>query len=234
MKIGIFTDTHYCKLTLLDQGRNPSRAYDAVKAAFDEFKKQGADIAVCLGDLVHFHNGFDESKRHLEKISALINSYDIPVYHCMGNHDSEIVSGKDFAEISGFNVAPCVRENDENKLIFLDASYTPDSKPFGRGHVDWTLSYVPESELAWLEKELETDKKCFVFIHQCLDTLVDGQHIVVNADEVNELIKKHGIAHVFQGHYHYGAENSINGIPYTTVRAMCIGEETNYKIVELN
>lgn len=233
MKIGIFTDTHYCKLTLLEQGRNPSRAYAAVKTAFDEFKRQGVDIAVCLGDLVHFHNGFDESIRHLENISSLINSYGIPVYHCMGNHDSEIVSVEDFAKISGFNVAPCLCENDDCRLIFVDASYTPDGKPFGRSHVDWTLSYVPENELAWLKNELDTDKKCSVFIHQCLDPSVDGQHIVVNADEVNELIKNYGAVHVFQGHYHYGAESMVSGIPYTTVRAMCIGEETNYLIIEL-
>lgn len=233
MKIGIFTDTHYCKLTLLEQGRNPSRAYAAVKTAFDEFKAQGVEAAVCLGDLVHFHNGFDESKLHLKKISDLINSYGIPVYHCMGNHDSEIVSGEDFAKISGFNVAPCLCENNDCRLIFLDASHTPDGKPFEREHVDWTLSYVPENELAWLKSMLETDKKCFVFIHQCLDPSVDGQHIVSNAEVVNALLAEKGVRHVFQGHYHYGAESTFNGIAYTTVRAMCIGEETNYLIIEL-
>lgn len=233
MKIGIFTDTHYCKLTLLEQERNPSRAYDAVKTAFDEFKRHSVETAVCLGDLVHFHDGFDESIRHLERISDLINSYGIPIYHCMGNHDNEIVSGEDFAKISGFNVAPCFCENDDCRLIFLDASHTPDGKPFEREHVDWTLSYVPENELAWLKGELDTEKKCFVFIHQCLDPSVDGQHIVSNAEEVNALLAEKGVRHVFQGHYHHGAESTVNGIPYTTVRAMCIGEETNYLIIEL-
>lgn len=233
MKIGIFTDTHYCDLDLLEQDRKPRYAYAAVKRAFEDFKEQGVQIAVCLGDLVHFNNGTEESLRHLEDISSLINSYGIPTYQCMGNHDNEVVSASDMARITGFRIAPVTVEDDEVKLIFLDASYSPDGKPYGREHIDWTKSYIPEPELEWFENELDTDKRKIVFTHQNIDTNVESRHIVSNADEVNDIIAKHGVAHVFQGHYHYGAENTINGIPYTTLRAMCIGEETNYLITEV-
>lgn len=233
MKIGIFTDTHYCEIETLEQNRKPKRAYSAVKTAFEDFKRQNVEIAVCLGDFAHFDNGFEESRAHLKKLSELVNSYDIPTYHCMGNHDCEIVSGEDFEKISGFRVAPTTVENDEVKLIFLDASYTPDGKSFEREHVDWTLSFVPKKELEWLESHLDCGKKCVVFIHQCLDTSVEEHHIVSNADEVNEILSKHGAAGVFEGHYHVGAQSIINGIPYTTVRAMCIDDETNYIITEV-
>lgn len=233
MKIGIFTDTHYCDLDLLEQDRKPRYAYAAVKRAFEDFKEQGVQIAVCLGDLVHFNNGTEESLRHLEDISSLIISYGIPTYQCMGNHDNEVVSASDMARITGFRIAPVTVEDDEVKLIFLDASYSPDGKPYGREHIDWTKSYIPEPELEWFENELDTDKRKIVFTHQNIDTNVESRHIVSNADEVNDIIAKHGVAHVFQGHYHYGAENTINGIPYTTLRAMCIGEETNYLITEV-
>ena len=233
MKIGLFTDTHYCDLDLLEQDRKPRYAYGAVKKAFEDFKNQGVQLAVCLGDLVHFHNGKEESIRHLEKISSLINSYGIPIYHCMGNHDNEIISGEEFAEISGFKVAPTTVEDNEVKLIFLDASYSPDGKPYGREDIDWTKSFVPKAELEWLEKQLDTDKRKIVFTHQNIDTNVESRHIVSNADELNAILAKHNVSHVYQGHYHYGAENVINGIPYTTLRAMCIGEETNYLIAEV-
>ena len=101
MKIGIFTDTHYCDLDLLEQDRKPRYAYAAVKRAFEDFKAQDVQIAVCLGDLVHFHNGTEESIRHLKQISSLINSYGIPTYQCMGNHDNEVVSAEDMAKITG-------------------------------------------------------------------------------------------------------------------------------------
>ena len=47
MKIGIFTDTHYCDLDLLEQDRKPRYAYAAVKMAFEDFKAQDVQIAVC-------------------------------------------------------------------------------------------------------------------------------------------------------------------------------------------
>lgn len=233
MKIGLFTDTHYCDLDLLEQDRKPRYAYGAVKRAFDDFKKQGVQIAVCLGDLVHFHNGTTESLNHLKKISKLINSYGIPTYHCMGNHDNEVVSAFDMEKITGFHVAPTTVEDDKVRLIFLDASYSPDGTPYGRDDIDWTKSLIPKSELEWLKNQLETDKKKVVFIHQNIDTNVESRHIVSNADEINDILAKYNVSHVYQGHYHYGAENVINGIPYTTLRAMCIGEETNYMIAEV-
>ena len=233
MKIGIFTDSHYCDLDLLERDRKPRYAYSAVKRAFDDFKAQGVEIAVCLGDIVHFHNGTQESIRHLKKISELINSYGIPTFHCMGNHDNEVISPEDFAKVTGFGVAPTVAENDEVRLVFLDASYTPEGEPYGRIDVDWTRSLVPEKELRWLDSQLDTPKRTAVFIHQNIDTNVESRHIVSNADEVNRIIAKHSVTHVYQGHYHYGAQNVINGIPYTTLRAICLEEDKNYLITEV-
>lgn len=232
MKIGLFTDTHYCDAELLEQDRRPRRAYEALKVAFDDFKNSGVEAVVCLGDIIHYYNGFDESKKCLEKISTLINSYGIPTYLCLGNHDNEVMSAEDFEKITGFTVAPCTVDHGEVRMIFLDASYYPDGTPYGRVDVDWTSSYVPKNQLEQLKEKLKTDKKCIVFIHQNLDTNVEKHHIVSNADEVNRIIADGKAAHVYQGHYHYGAENIINGVPYTTVRAMTIGEEKNYLIIE--
>lgn len=233
MKIGLFTDTHYCELEELEQTRHPRRAYDAVKYAYEDFRKNNVDIAVCLGDLIHFNNGIDESIEHLKKISLLINSFDIPTYICIGNHDNEVLGAEDYEKISGLKTAPCVYDSDDIRLVFLDASYTPEGEPYKREHVDWTKSFIPANQLEWLDGQLSTEKKCIIFIHQNIDINVEEHHIVSNADEINRIIQKHiNVAHVFQGHYHYGAENTIGNIPYTTIRAMCIGDETNYKIVE--
>ena len=84
-----------------------------------------------------------------------------------------------------------------------------------------------------MEVTMEVNKRKIVFTHQNIDINVESRHIVSNANEVNDIIARHGVSHVYQGHYHYGAENIINGIPYTTLRAMCIGEETNYLIADI-
>lgn len=234
MKIGLFSDTHYCDVETLEQNRKPKRAYDCVKTAYEDFKNHGVDIVICLGDLIHFNDGISVSCEYLKKISSLINSFCIPTYICLGNHDSEVLSAEDFSNISNIKTAPCVLSFENTKLILLDAGYTPDGKPFQREHVDWTKSFVPQSQLEWLDNELDCDKKCIVFIHQNIDKNVEEHHIVSNADEINRIIQSHSnVARVYQGHYHYGAENTINGILYTTIRAMCIGDENNFKIIEV-
>lgn len=234
MKIGLFTDTHYCELETLEQSRKPRRAYGAVKTAYADFKENGVELAVCLGDLIHYNNGIDESMAHLEKLSALIAGYGIPTYICLGNHDNEVLSAQDFQRLSGMKTAPCCDDFDGVRLIFLDASYTPDGEPYGREYVDWTRSFVPKEQLEWLEKCLDTSKDCLIFIHQNIDVNVEENHIVSNADEINKIIAQHeNVKAVYQGHYHYGAQNVLDGVPYITVRAMCIGEENNYKIIEV-
>lgn len=233
MKIGIVTDAHYCDLELLGGDRKPHYAFSAVKAAFEEFKKQGVQVVASLGDMAHYNDGKDESIKHLREISEMMNSYGIPIYHCMGNHDNEIVNGKEYAEISGFNVAPAVFEDDEVRLIFVDASYWPSGKPYEAPNVDWTQSLVPEHELDWMKKQLNTEKRTVVFTHQNIDKNINEDHIISNADEINGILADYGVSHVFQGHYHYGAENVINGIPYTTLRAMCLDESENYLIAEV-
>lgn len=234
MKIGLFSDTHYCGIETLEQNRKPRRAYNAIKLAFDAFKEDGVEIAICLGDLIHYNDGIETSTDYLKKISSLIKSYGIPAYICMGNHDNEVFDAINFERISGIKTAPCTIETKNTRLILLDASYTPDGEPFKREHVDWTKSFVPAAELEWLDGELATEKDCMVFIHQNIDINVEEHHIVSNAAQVNAVISRHkNVRHVYQGHYHYGAENTINSVPFTTLRAMCIGEENNYKIIEV-
>ncbi len=234
MKIGIFTDTHYCALETLEQNRKPQRAYDAVKEAYTDFKQQGVSLAVCLGDLIHYNGGIEECEKHLLELSGLINSFDIPTVMCVGNHDNEVFAAEDFERITGFKTAPLSLDFESARLVFLDASYYSDGTPYGRVYVDWTNSFVPKPQLEWLDNELETQKQCVVFIHQNIDTDVEEHHIVSNAQEVNSVIAKHkNVIGVYQGHYHYGADNIINGIPYVTQRAMCIGEENNYRIIEV-
>jgi manganese-dependent ADP-ribose/CDP-alcohol diphosphatase len=38
---------------------------------------------------------------------------------------------------------------------------------------------------------------------------------------------------VFQGHYHPGHENELNGIRYITLPAMCEGEENRFAVYEI-
>ena len=234
MKIGVFTDSHYCTLKF-DDDRNPELTAGKIKSMLDDFKNNGIDRIFCLGDLLHFESDAKQNLNNLEYIADLINSYNIPLTLIPGNHDCEIFTKEEYAKISGFDIAPVCYETEKSKLILIDACCDDDGTPHLPPENDWTNSYVPLSQIEWLKKELSyTSKNCYVFTHQCLDYSVECHHIIRNAVVINSIIYDAGnVKHVYSGHYHPGKESVINSIDYTTLKAMVLGEDNSYIIIEI-
>ena len=76
--------------------------------------------------------------------------------------------------------------------------------------------------------------------HHSIQSLLEDHHVTLvyiiirNAPEVRALLSSSGkVKAVFQGHYHPGHENEIDGIRYHTLPAMCEGEENRFSIIEL-
>ena len=68
---------------------------------------------------------------------------------------------------------------------------------------------------------------------------LDSETVIV-PDEGNKVINSENIyivgdraIMVLQGHYHLGAEHTIDGIPYITIPAMCEGKDNSYRILTL-
>ena len=76
------------------------------------------------------------------------------------------------------------------------------------------------------------ENRKIVCIHENLDPNVEAHHIVKNADYVRSIINGRAEL-VLQGHFHPGGENTVDGIPYITLPAMCEGEENSYRILDL-
>lgn len=51
MKIGVFADPHDCSSEVLCQTRRPRLSYEKVRQVMEAFRQNGADYAVCMGDL---------------------------------------------------------------------------------------------------------------------------------------------------------------------------------------
>ena len=51
MKIGVFADPHYCSSEVLCRTRRPRLSYEKVRQVMEAFRQNGADYAVCMGDL---------------------------------------------------------------------------------------------------------------------------------------------------------------------------------------
>ena len=237
MKIGLFTDCHYNKATEIGGGRRPAESYGKIKISMEAFKENGVDICFCLGDMTDHVEGDtrEEIVDSLNKLADLIFSFGIPFYLIPGNHDYLMTSGEDIKMACMGNTAPCVVKTEKYDFILLDANYRSNMERFDVAGVVWTDANLPPHEIEFLEKALcESDKECFVLVHENLDPYLDKSHIIKNSDVARKIIKDSGkVKAVIQGHYHGGAERIIDGIPYITLPAMCEHKDGYYKILDI-
>lgn len=52
MKLGLFSDPHYCTKDVTCGTRRPSLSFGKIRAAMEAFRDAGAEYVICLGDLV--------------------------------------------------------------------------------------------------------------------------------------------------------------------------------------
>ena len=234
MKLGLFTDPHYSHQTLTCSNRRPSLSYGKVREAMEAMTD--CDLVLCLGDLINDCGDPAENRERLAEIAALFRSFAMPVYCLPGNHDYEAFTLAQFQQISGQLAPPSVLRVCGKTLLFPNASCREDGTPYDGNPIDWTDSFLPAAEMDLLRRTLaepETEE-AYVFFHQNLDPDVESHHIIRNAPEIRSLLAESGkVRAVFQGHYHPGHENEIDGIRYRTLPAMCEGEENRFAIIDL-
>lgn len=235
MRLGIFTDSHYCKVEVLCKTRRPSLSLKKIAEAMDAFQAASVDFCVCLGDLIDVGTSKEDSLKCCQEAIALIVSYGIPYRVIPGNHDYTVFSAEKFSEITECPIPPYTIETDSHILVFLDASYRSDNRRFDIAGVDWKDSNLPPFQLAFLKNILnEPNKPCIVLLHECLDSDACPNHRVKNADAIRTILEdSQKVKLVLQGHYHNGADRIENGIRYLTVSAMCEGEQNHYLILDV-
>lgn len=236
MKLGIFSDLHYCNADDLGLGRRPLMGIQRLKVAMTAFREQGVDACICLGDMIDRAEG-DSREQVLEYLRgavSIIRPFDLPFFLVPGNHDFLVLSREDF-KAEGVTLAPIACKIGDFTLIMLDANYRSDMGHFDTSGEKWDDAHVPSNQLKMLEDTLSSaDGSCIVLIHENLDPRVDFSHQVRNASEVNEVISRHAskVKLVLQGHFHYGAEGELDGIPYHTVKSICVFDTDFYEIIE--
>lgn len=234
MKLGLFTDPHYALADRLVNTRRPRLSLDKLKEALTVFQNEQVDAVVCLGDWISIWDTREVMAQRLREFVQPLHKTGLPVYTCMGNHDAEAFSREEFAALTGFTLAPCILEDAESRVILLDANYLRDGFPWPPHFEDWTQTALPQEELLWLKEQLQTPKRCLVALHQNLDPGISPEHVLENAADVRRVIAEAGnVRLVLQGHYHFGHEAVLDGIPYHTLTAMCEGEENAFRVYTL-
>lgn len=237
MKIGVFTDVHYCGAEVLCGSRRPSLSLEKIREAMEAFSAEKVGVCICLGDLTdHTADDTNENTRaYFYEALNLIRSYGIPFFLVPGNHDYIAMTAEDLrgAEIK---IPPYSISFGGYRFIFLDANYRSDGRRFDVAGVEWTDSNLTSEQILFLKDALsETDEPCIICIHENLDPFVESHHIVKNSEKIRQIIRESGkVKLVMQGHYHLGAERTIDGIPYITLPAMCEGTDNSYQILVLD
>ena len=236
VKVGIFTDPHTSLDVVSGQTRRPSLSIGKIQRIMDIFKAEGVGQVLCLGDTADGCGGVEQAAEMVKIVMDLMRSYGIPVHAIIGNHDCDNFPKEKFCEIAQVAPSPSKMRVGNALFVFLDANFYDDGSAYEPGHAWWTNTYMPQDQFdfyadAWQNTDAE---EVYVFMHQNIDPEVEERHIVHNHAQARaELAKCPKLRGVYQGHYHWGHETVIDGIPYHTLPALCEGENMPYVIIEV-
>ena len=156
MKIGLFSDTHYCDIERLGGERMPRLALERLKKALQIFKNEGVELIFSLGDLTDHKEGDtkEDIKKNFKDILSVILYTKIPFYSVPGNHDYLMLTADEIEGELGLKTPPYKIEKGGYQFIILDANYRSNMERFDRAGVVWDDSNLPPSEVEFLKSAL--------------------------------------------------------------------------------
>ena len=241
LRFGVLSDAHYADRDMLIN-RYYRQSIPKMREAVDQFANSNLDFIIELGDLKDMGEDKDPvaALGFLDEIEDVLQTFEGPVYHVLGNHDEDCVSKSDFmAHTSNPGTCRGKCHYSFNRkgvhCIVLDANFNYDMSSYDHGNFDWTSAWLPQEQLEWLDSDLSahSDTPTLVFIHQMLDRFsdIDKNLCVGNADEAVAILEKHSqVLAVFQGHHHPGHYSFRNGIHYWTCAGMIEGEYPDHNV----
>ena len=230
MKIGLYSDPHYSSQEITCGNRYNSRSLDKMRAAYEDFKAAGCDLIVCLGDLTDTEDTKEREVANMREIAGLFAACPIPTAVVMGNHDAYVFEPEEFYRLLG-GCEPLDWVAEGKTLLFLSANHNPDGSPYHPHAFHWDKCYLPTAGLT--ERIAAAEGEVFVFLHQNLDAACPADHRPMNADAVCAILSASGkVKTVYQGHFHWGADTTTDGVHYVTLPAMCCYENT-HRIIEI-
>lgn len=241
LRFGVVTDAHYADRDMVIN-RYYRQSIPKMREAVDLFNKSGLDFVIELGDIKDMGPEKDPAGalKFLDDIESVLQSFNGPVYHVLGNHDEDCISKSEFLSHTS-NPGKCNGKPHYSfkakgfRCIVLDANFNADMSPYDRGNFDWKSAWIPKEELDWLDAELAGDphSPTLIFIHQMLDRFSDISKAlcVGNADEAVAILERNPqVLAVFQGHHHAGHYSHRNGIHYWTCGGMIESEYPEHNV----
>ncbi len=226
VRFGLVADLHYA-----DTDDRGGRRFRAAAGRLEELVRRWnadpPDFLIELGDFKDQDPAPEPARTRafLDRVEAVFRGFRGPVYHVLGNHDTDSLTRGEFlgAVRNAGQPAEARYSFDAGgaHFIVLDGNWRSDGQPYNRGDFDWKDTRLPDAQLRWLAAELAASAgPVIVFCHQRLD--LDGDpHTARNAADARRILEACGrVVAVFQGHDHRGDTRTVNGIVYYTLKAL--------------
>ena len=221
IKFGLFSDLHATLPGTEERGYS-SRSLSDMKRGMERFVAAGADFAVCLGDMTQPARDKAEQYAQIRDIVDTWNSYGIPVYGVLGNHEFQQLSWQQIFEIWNVERGYWSFDLDDVRFIILDTNIRPDGVHFSEDDFEWCYSIIDQEQLHWLKEQLSAKKRTFIFTHANLyfdPASEDAKwYQILNHEEVVNILAASGcVDTVFQGHHHTYWLGYDRGIRYVNI-----------------
>lgn len=252
-RIALATDSHFAVKEDLED-----KCYSDALLKMEEFVKTvnplESDFAIHLGDFKDEDLVPNEKStlEYLKKMEREFSKFNGPRFHCLGNHDLDSITKKQFLEIAENSVSgPDSRIESLSgyyafdlksiRFVVLDANYDQTGTDhFFRKGGDWQKPFIPAKQSEWLKNVLDSSPyPCVLFIHHPLYAYVKNGHSyhVVNHLEIRAILESsEKVLAVFNGHMHEEMFHELNGIRYFALNSMLEGtfvQRNNFYVLEI-
>lgn len=208
IKFLVFSDLHY------DDVEDGDRRIDDILA---DARRRQLDFIVSLGDLC---KPATENRKILERF----NSFGVPFYPVVGNHETDEFSLSEITEFYSLKNSYYSVLCNGYKLIFMNTCYLLENgvetayykKNFKQSASVYPI--VPSEELRWLQDELSDGMKCIIFSHHSFVNEF-AKRGVSNKAAVRELFRKSPVLLCLNGHDHGDHFSCVDNVSYMTVNS---------------
>lgn len=217
MKFLMFSDLHYV----------PDLFYgsdlETVKMFLRRAKEENCDFILHAGDLCHGPSTVPE-------LMALFEDSSVPVYHCLGNHDTDRTSYAQTLVAYHMPNGYYYFEEKGYRFVVLDPNYCKVDDQYIHydlgNYYQWpgNRDYTPPEQLAWVEKTLEESPyPCIIVSHDSYEREAQSSRDFAKVQDIIRKINKNEpnkVLMVINGHHHRDFLRILDNVLYWDVNSV--------------
>lgn len=222
-RVCVFADLHYTP------GVYTNDDPEFLEKILTRAEAERCDMVIHLGDMVQ-----NVAERSVRKLVERYNSFRIPAFHVIGNHEQDGTTHEEVLQAFGMERGYYSVDRGGFRFIVLDPNYFCNAPGkfihFTKGNyfhrsIISTINWIPPEQVEWLKEMIDTSPHpCAVFAHQSFERGPAGS-VVCNADEIRNIFafanaKTPGkVRLVVNGHMHVDHLRILDNIAYWDVNS---------------